>query len=84
MAVYPTQKTKNTSREINGGYYKNKTLKFGVNCYGQKPDPKKGERIKPDVLTQSQTEKQRYNNIKKELKNAKVSAFNKQKWSEFQ
>jgi hypothetical protein len=84
MAVYPTQKTQNTIREIHGGYYKDKTLNFGVNCYGQKPGPTKGERIKPNVLTQSQKEKNRYKKIKEELKNAKLSAFNKQKWSEFQ
>ena len=24
---------------INGGFFKNKNLKFGVNCYGPKPDP---------------------------------------------
>ena len=53
MALYPTQKkiwkklqkgdeeSKNICGKpgVNGGYFDNKELKFGVNCYGYKPKP---------------------------------------------
>jgi hypothetical protein len=55
MAFYPTQKTtwdilqKNSTPEkrnicgkpgLNGGYFNNPDLRFGVNCYGIKPEPR--------------------------------------------
>lgn len=54
MAVYPTQKATFESLQsgpenqrnscgnvgLNGGYFDNPELKFGVNCYGSKPDQK--------------------------------------------
>merc|ERR1711981_931773 len=53
MALYPTQedvwkelqqggiedKKMCGSVGVNGGYFKDKDLKFGVNCYGYKPEP---------------------------------------------
>ena len=83
MAVYPTQKTDLTKKEIHGGYYKDKTLKFGVNCYGKKPGPKHDERIKPYENSNEKKEKNRYRAIKEALKNSKISSFNHNKWSEF-
>lgn len=57
MALFPTQKstwsklqgserTKNACGRpgINGGYIKNKNVRFGVNCYGKKPDPSDKEK----------------------------------------
>lgn len=56
MALFPTQKstwsnlqkndrTKNACGRpgVNGGYFKNKNIRFGVNCYGKKPKPTEQE-----------------------------------------
>tara|TARA_Y100000385_G_C13106190_1_gene648040 strand:- start:5651 stop:6721 length:1071 start_codon:yes stop_codon:yes gene_type:complete len=57
MALYPTQeniwkkiqkgpeeeKNKCGNPGVNGGYFKNKDLKFGVNCYGYRPKPDPGK-----------------------------------------
>lgn len=57
MALYPTQENiwkkiqKGPEEErnkcgnpgVNGGYFKNKDLKFGVNCYGYRPKPDPGK-----------------------------------------
>lgn len=56
MALFPTQKEtwnklQKTDRAknacgrpgINGGFIKNKNVRFGVNCYGKKPNPKEYE-----------------------------------------
>jgi hypothetical protein len=56
MALFPTQKStwqllqKNTKTQnncgrpgINGGYIDNPYMRFGVNCYGQKPTPSASE-----------------------------------------
>jgi len=72
LALYPTQhstweklQTAGESHRndcgkpgINGGYFENPNLRFGVNCYGKKPEPRAGERdltkdtVIPDYLTQ--------------------------------
>lgn len=93
MALYPIQKEewlklqddpiyKNSCGVpgVNGGYFANSELKFGVNCYGVKPKPTPAEKIKPD-----------YKNIlgNKELKrinanigNYTIMPFNNDTWSE--
>jgi hypothetical protein len=56
MAFFPTQKstwntlqqTKNHKNDcgrpgVNGGYFANPNIKFGVNCYGKKPTPSETE-----------------------------------------
>jgi hypothetical protein len=56
MAFFPTQKdtwnklqqTKNRKNDcgrpgVNGGYFANPLLRFGVNCYGKKPPPSQAD-----------------------------------------
>ena len=97
LALFPTQKSiynklkrvkehKNDCgrQGINGGYIDNKHVKFGVNCYGKKP-----EMLDPDALNRplypvTKTDKkidelsQKY---EKNLKTIDLSPFNHENWS---
>jgi len=68
---------------VNGGYMKNKNIKFGVNCYGKKPyasdkdlDYMKKHRYLP--ISDETIQKEKDKKISKFL----ISPFNKEKWSE--
>ena len=100
VAVYPTQtetynKIQNGPEDergacgnpgVNGGYFDNPEMKFGVNCYGPKPEesaadeaalmkngtiPKTPATLKVDQKTQE---------FKANLSTTTVSPFNSQKW----
>ena len=102
MAVYPTQKATYDKLQmgpadqrnvcgtvgINGGYFDNPEFKYGVNCYGQKPDqsahdqamlmaqgkaPKTPDTLKIDELKAE---------FKQEADALFVKPFNDQKWDE--
>jgi hypothetical protein len=105
MAFFPTQKqtwtdlqvsekTKNNCGRpgVNGGYFANKNIKFGVNCYGVKPNANKNEANWKDAANsvpfpqtddnKKMDEQVKYwkDNMEKSLH---VSSFNKDKWSRF-
>ena len=98
MVLFPTQK--NTWEElqnnplrknecgkpgVNGGYFHNKDLKFGANCYGVKPKPKPEEREKMRSKSYLLNPLELKTNMYKEqLDTIKVSPFNYSKWSQFQ
>ena len=63
---------------INGGYIKNKNVRFGVNCYGIKP--KKNE--KDEIYMQSIKSLPISSQDKKEENNI-VAPFNKNEWSKY-
>lgn len=69
---------------VNGGYYKNSNLKFGVNCYGKKPGPKNNERIKPGYINNYSNNEKKLFKFKHNINRFKVLPFNDGKWSEFQ
>ena len=105
MAFFPTQKKtwqelqhsekhKNSCGRpgVNGGFFANPYIKFGVNCFGVKPDPKHSE------LAAMETRKLRpYPRTKEEKKldetvaywkeqihgNVAVSGFNREDWSRY-
>ena len=93
-AYYPTQKNtyvemqKNPKTKfncgkpgINGGYFNDPKIRFGVNCYGIKPEgysrlyPKKNEKI---TVEEEKTDK--LSKIKKDLN---ISSWDSYKWSEY-
>jgi hypothetical protein len=103
MAYFPTQKStwsklqKDEKRKnncgrpgINGGYMGNPNLKFGVNCFGKKPQPTPADlnRMKA-VETTPKTPEDIELDKKLEYwkKNAdkllQVNSYNKSKWSEY-
>lgn len=99
MAFYPTQKStweklqKNSTPErrnmcgkpqLNGGYFDNPNLRFGVNCYGIKPSPKGRERIKSTFMSDADAELQTMiDRFKKDLDNELITLgpFNHDEWS---
>jgi hypothetical protein len=67
---------------INGGYFENKNLQFGVNCYGPKRAPNGEERIKSVFVSDKERElQQKVLNFKKQIGNFKLTPFNEDKWS---
>ena len=103
MAFFPTQKEtwnelqnsethKNSCGRpgVNGGYFANPNIKFGVNCYGVKPEPTQTDldmmdtkQLRPYPRTEAEKamdEKVEYwkNNMEGNLN---VNSFNRVKWS---
>jgi hypothetical protein len=105
MALFPTQKetwnklqksekTKNACGRpgINGGYIKEKNMKYGVNCYGKKPkaSDKDLQIMKANIEDKiPESDADRDLRIKMEIWKANadkflvVNSFNKGKWSVF-
>ena len=98
MALFPTQKstwnklqdndkTKNNCGRpgINGGYMANPALRFGVNCYGKKPDKREIDYSPVSETVQSDPEEIKNNAAINYWKNnqdkLKLNHFNKEKWS---
>lgn len=105
MALFPTQKetwhklqksdkTKNSCGRpgINGGYMMNPTIRFGVNCFGQKPDPKQSDTAlmlaNGDIkIPESDADKEL--NIKLKIwkdhpdKFLLLNSFNRKEWREY-
>lgn len=90
MALYPTQKTtweklqKNENTKdncgnpgINGGYFQDKNLKLGVNCYGYKPEPN------PEQIVYIDDEKIQKQIDIIDLDKIDIRPFNNNKWSEY-
>jgi hypothetical protein len=68
---------------VNGGYMKNKNIKFGVNCYGKKPyasdkDLDYMNKHKYLSISDEEIQKKKDEKINKFL----ISPFNKDKWSD--
>jgi hypothetical protein len=101
MAFFPTQKstwnllqtsdkTKNNCGRpgINGGYMANPYMKFGVNCYGQKPDPTPEETALmqsnvPTTATDTVLDEKVKFWKKNRDKLLVINSFNHNKWSEY-
>lgn len=93
LALYPIQqkywnKLQGTGRGtqcgkpgINGGFFANKKIKFGVNCYGIKPQPDKSKIIHRDKCGGEDLIQQ----YKEKIQNGKIDLrpFNKTKWSKY-
>jgi len=98
MALFPTQKntwnklqdndkTKNNCGRpgINGGYMANPALRFGVNCYGKKPDKRDIDYTPVEETMPTNPEDIKTNAAITYWKNnqdkLKLNYFNKDKWS---
>lgn len=66
---------------VNGGYFKNKKLLFGANCYGPKPQPKKAEGVLDyETSRQQQKDTQTFFSYKHDV--PRVAPFSYEKWSQ--
>lgn len=102
MALFPTQKSTYDKLQnvpghendcgrpgVNGGYIENPNVKFGINCYGVKPEITPEEinymknmslypKNKNDLLFEKKVE-----HLKKQIPNILLNPFNTNKWSRF-
>ena len=91
MALYPTQpdtfkklqKFPQRADEcgnagINGGVFTNPNLLFGVNCYGPKPLPKKGDVNEYELLNPLEIETEKIRATKDDIQ---IAPFSKKAWS---
>ena len=101
MAYFPTQKStwdilqKNPANKnkcgrpgVNGGYIDNKFLRFGVNCFGKKPEPTPAElAMMNQPLPQNAEQSVIDQKVAFWKKNAeallKLNSFNRKQWSEY-
>ena len=105
MALFPTQKgtwnkLQKTDRAknacgrpgINGGFIKNKNVRFGVNCYGKKPKPNDNEKNLMNAnIEETYPESAKDKALRKKTEIWKkfsdkfliLNSFNKKEWSDF-
>lgn len=105
MALFPIQKkiwkkiqngpedSKNTCGKpgVNGGYFNNKNIKFGVNCFGYKPIPDKSKIVytnNKELINDNKDHIKRKDilyKFKKLVLNKKIDIkpFNNEKWSKY-
>jgi hypothetical protein len=100
LAMYPTQKATfdklQTMEEhehdcgvvgVNGGYFQNPDLQFGVNCYGKKPAPTMREKdligYFPDYVSEKEKRlEERVAQIKQNMGDLTITPFNSKLWDE--
>ena len=73
---------------VNGGYFNNKNLKFGVNCYGHKIDPDPSKIVygkDTSVLNTDSKKSNKLNKFKSMVSNndLEIRPFNTNKWSKY-
>ena len=97
MALFPTQKSVYNELKklpnhkhdcgrpgVNGGYFKNPNIRFGVNCYGKKPEATENDKSYMHALNHTPAIDTLRNgsDIRKEEEQKKIIApFNKDKWT---
>lgn len=100
LALYPTQKATYDKLQkieghehdcgivgINGGYFQNPDLQFGVNCYGKKPEPSVKEKDMigyfPDYVSEKERRlEERVAQIKQNIGELNITPFNSTDWDE--
>ena len=86
LQKYPDQKNNCGRPGVNGGYMANPYIKFGVNCYGIKPEmSNKDERY----MKASETRVHKRNNVNngnnsQNIDNVIVASFNTKDWNQYQ
>jgi hypothetical protein len=66
---------------INGGFFENPHMQFGVNCYGAKRGPRKDEKVKDIYVSDKEREiRAKVAAFQKQLGKFKLLPFNEDKW----
>lgn len=96
MALYPTQYKSWLNMQdndpdnrdncglpgINGGYFDNKNMLFGVNCYGVKPSPRDHEKIRRKTLSDKDVrDARKVAELRSKMNSINILPFNEDKWS---
>ena len=77
-----TSDTRCLKEGVVGGYYPNTGMRFGVNCYGVKPEPKGNEIVKNVIMSDKQRRLQsKIAEFQKNINSIGISPFNTDKWS---
>ena len=97
LALFPTQKSLYNELKqipghendcgrpgINGGYFKNNLIKFGVNCYGVKPKVEKKDIDYTHAINHTPSLTDREKNTTNFKNNNIIAPFNKDQWRESQ
>ena len=101
MALFPTQKKTYTELQkieghendcgrpgVNGGYIENPNVRFGVNCYGYKPEitteerNKMAEKVQYPMTEKDKAIEKKISDFKKKLPDILVAPFNNSRWSQ--
>ena len=95
LALFPTQKEvydnlktitgheNDCGRQgVNGGFIDNPYVKFGVNCYGEKPEETQQDKEYMERLKLSYSPAVDDSTINEDAKNYIISPFNREKWKE--
>jgi len=100
QALYPTQKltydrlqkSKKHAHDcgvvgVNGGYFENPELQFGVNCYGKKPEPRLEEKeligYFPDYTSDKEKRLQeRVAELRESVDSLTILPYNREQWDE--
>jgi hypothetical protein len=66
---------------LNGGYFNDPNLTFGVTCYGIKPEPRAHEINKSTLISDEDAQlQQMIDKFRKEVDNITILPFNRDKW----
>jgi len=66
---------------INGGFFENPNMQFGVNCYGAKRGPRKDEKVKDIYVSDKEREiRAKVATFQKQIGKFKLLPFNEDKW----
>ena len=101
MAIYPTQKETYAKLQkgapefrnacgvpgVNGGYFDNPELRFGVNCFGVKPAQKATDEFLDSQVALPQTAEEfefekKVQRFRDQMDNATILPFQKGRWTE--
>jgi len=91
LQKYPKKKNNCGRPGVNGGYIDNPYIKFGVNCYGKKPNPTENDLLRLEAkqahtipLTAEDKELQKKTDYWKEnADKLQLNSFNNSNWSRF-
>ena len=68
---------------VNGGYFHNANIKFGINCYGKKPyRTDKEKQLQDNIKYSPAYPGTDYDDMEEEVNDILLAPFNKSKWSE--
>ena len=83
LQKYPEQKNNCGRPGVNGGYMANPYIKFGVNCYGMKPEMKNKDE-KYMKASETRVHKRNNGNNSQNVDNVIVASFNTKDWNQYQ
>lgn len=82
LQEYPSRKRECGDIGVNGGYFSNPNYKFGVNCFGKKPEPKNNEKDMGKVSYYLSNNEVLTNKYKGVIDKIRISPFSHKEWAQ--